>query len=272
MNSTGLIRVYADEGTARVDVLIKSILLALTHLAHKYPPLRNLKVKPIFANEVINKSWINETRLFVFPGGRDLPYCKKLDGRGVENIRTFVQQNGGSLLGLCAGAYFSSCFVDFERGTPLEVVGSRELCLFKGTAKGSVYPYSYQNTQTARVVPINLIAHNSRNKVSHVYFNGGCRFKPFRNLSDIHRQYGGTSDIQVVATYADFPDQTAVLNFRSGAGRVLLSGVHPEMDPAFLPQAEYTSMQWAAIEKYKNEQRDLFQTFLRTLLVTNSKL
>lgn len=51
----------------------------------------------------------------------------------------FVTQ-GGSYLGLCAGAYYACARVEFEPGTPLEVVGDRELAFFPGIAQGAAFP------------------------------------------------------------------------------------------------------------------------------------
>lgn len=48
--------------------------------------------------------------------------------------------SGGSYLGLCAGAYFGCSRVVFEPGTPLEVVGDRELAFFPGIARGAAFP------------------------------------------------------------------------------------------------------------------------------------
>jgi glutamine amidotransferase-like uncharacterized protein len=52
----------------------------------------------------------------------------------------FVELAGGSYLGLCAGAYYGSSRVVFEPGTPLEVIGDRELAFFPGIARGAAYP------------------------------------------------------------------------------------------------------------------------------------
>jgi len=43
-------------------------------------------------------------------------------------------------LGLCAGAYYGCARVVFEPGTPLEVVGDRELAFFPGVARGAAFP------------------------------------------------------------------------------------------------------------------------------------
>lgn len=48
-------------------------------------------------------------------------------------------RRGGAYLGLCAGAYYASSRVQFEPGSALQVVGSRELSFFPGVARGAAY-------------------------------------------------------------------------------------------------------------------------------------
>jgi glutamine amidotransferase-like uncharacterized protein len=49
-------------------------------------------------------------------------------------------QSGGAYLGLCAGAYYATARVVFEPGTPMEVVGDRELAFFPGIGRGCAFP------------------------------------------------------------------------------------------------------------------------------------
>ena len=49
-----------------------------------------------------------------------------LAGEGVEMIKKFVGQ-GGSYFGICAGVYFASGRVVFEKETDLEVDEERDL-------------------------------------------------------------------------------------------------------------------------------------------------
>ena len=75
------------------------------------------------------------------PGGADLPYCADLNGRGNELIRQFVEEGGGSYLGLCAGGYYGCSRVEFEPDSEkLRVAGDRELGFFPGVALGAVVP------------------------------------------------------------------------------------------------------------------------------------
>ena len=76
--------------------------------------------------------------ILVMPGGRDKPYQEDLAGEGVEAIKEFVS-GGGHYLGICAGAYFASDRVVFEKGTEMEVDEERDLKFFPGTAYGTIF-------------------------------------------------------------------------------------------------------------------------------------
>ncbi|KAF6259598.1 biotin-protein ligase [Scenedesmus sp. NREL 46B-D3] len=94
--------------------------------------------------ELLDGSWTSEAALLVMPGGADMPYCNRLNGRGNSLIKSFVH-SGGSYLGLCAGAYYACSHVRFEEGSRLQVVGDRELAFFPGIACGAAYPgFDYQ--------------------------------------------------------------------------------------------------------------------------------
>ena len=54
---------------------------------------------------------------------------------GNERIREYVSK-GGKYLGICAGGYYASSYVEFEKSTTLEVLGDRELSFFPGKAIG----------------------------------------------------------------------------------------------------------------------------------------
>lgn len=159
-------------------------------------------------------------QLLVMPGGRDLPYCSKLNGHGNEKIREFVR-NGGSYLGLCAGGYYGTSYVQFaERDPVLKVVGPRELKFFPGVARGPTFQgFQYDSNAGARACSINLqpAAKPLFNEVCcsegiaslAVYYNGGCYFTPGEILEqDLEQSRGATtdlvSDVEVLATYDTF--------------------------------------------------------------------
>lgn len=70
-------------------------------------------------------------RLIAFGGGYDLGFESALGKEGVKQISKFVQ-NGGSYLGICAGAYWACDYIEFDKGGPLEVTGERFLKFYPG--------------------------------------------------------------------------------------------------------------------------------------------
>jgi glutamine amidotransferase-like uncharacterized protein len=74
-------------------------------------------------------------------------------------VRAEFVQGGGSYLGLCAGAYYGCARVVFEPGTPLEVVGDRELAFFPGIARGAAFPGLVQRLQLAQLTAIWAVRH-----------------------------------------------------------------------------------------------------------------
>lgn len=173
----------------------------------------------ITSKEIVNTSWESDTSLLIIPGGRDIPYHVALKGKGNARIRSFVN-NGGSFLGICAGAYYGCRNVEFDRGTPLEVVGERELAFFPGIARGPAYgpgTFRYNSDDGARASTINDDFHQESFKTFH---NGGCYFADTQKYPDV----------RVLAKYLDISDHpAAIIECSFGRGRAILSGVHIEI-------------------------------------------
>lgn len=204
------ILIYSGRG-ADIDC-VKSTCDFLKHLATK----RKYNIRCIDCQDILDKNWENKTTMIVFPGGADLPYDQDLGEFGCDKIRNFVK-TGGVYLGICAGAYFAGNFLDFARGTNLEISGVRKLALFQGTTLGPVLkPYSYDDDSGACAAKLNC-----KNGEIYAYYNGGCTFIPDTENS--------MSNVDVVATYADKEHLPAIITCRVGDGLAILSGVHFEM-------------------------------------------
>ena len=164
--------------------------------------------------------WQREAALLIFPGGRDVPYHRALQGVGNAHIREFVER-GGSFLGLCAGGYYGSATVEFERGRPLEVVAERELKFFPGVARGPAYglgEFEARSERGARVAQLHVMG-GEEPTVSAAYYHGGCAFVD----ADAY------PTVSVLARYAELHEQpAAIVRCRVGQGWAILSGVHPE--------------------------------------------
>lgn len=160
--------------------------------------------------------WEHQCAALVMPGGRDLPYLSRLEGRACGRISAWVGEAGGRYLGICAGAYFGSAMVDFEPGTGMAVTGERPLRFFPVKACGTLYPgtYVYDSEAGAKAIPVSFTSLSS----FYAYYNGGCWFESLQDGS-----------FSILGTYPD--GRAAIIGGAYGKGKVVLSGVHPEYDP-----------------------------------------
>ena len=169
------------------------------------------------APDLIEGSIFDDTDIFVMPGGADLPYCKKLNGKGNRNIRTFVK-NGGTYLGICAGAYYACASIEYHKGRNDEICEPRELALIDAIAIGSIpeiaIPYDL-TLESAGIAPL-------KSPDTQSYYHGG----PYFQLNDPSAK---------VLAYYDLPyESPAIVSKRIGKGSVILSGVHFETTPSHL--------------------------------------
>ncbi|MBS0629408.1 MAG: hypothetical protein JSS30_04185 [Verrucomicrobia bacterium] len=225
------ILIYRDEGTDQFCIHSLLSALKMEKIDHE--------IQLVDSSHLRSRNWQTSTSLVIIPGGRDIPYHQALQGLGNQNLKEFVQ-SGGKYFGICAGAYYGSGTIEFERGGPLEVLATRELKFFPGIARGPAYgpgKFSYQNEQGAQIA--RLI---SRGKPTAAYFNGGCSFVDAENFEGI----------TVLARYADIEGEPAgIIHCAVGAGEAILCGVHPEH--TVYPDIE-------------TERRALFQSLLHQLL------
>ena len=304
--------VYTDGGLgaseACVKMTIRDLRRALTRLS---PKEKERERKCQFVVEKTDAAAIlggaleqSSCRLLVMPGGRDLPYCSRLNGQGNENIRRFVRE-GGSYLGICAGAYYGSRRVEFALGDQnLEVVGPRELDFYPGVARGPVFAgFNYDSNVGAQACMLSLnhftsplTAVNELSNVSSlfVYYNGGCCFAADSRGVGNHTGQDSAHKVEVLATYnalhepnpqqnivqldAQLPDSSApfsnapaaIVSLRHGAGRVILTGVHIESGPAGLTEAysgdPHVESLVERLRPSENARQLLFDTLISHLL------
>ncbi len=231
-------------------------------------------VRATTSQELVGSKWRNSCCLLVMPGGRDLPYCKALNGQGNKEIREFVSE-GGSYLGICAGAYYGSAKIEFARGDPnLEVTGLRDLAFFPGvTARGPVYPgFTYTTSGGARAAPLRLtergkqrISPDKDNTTLFIYYNGGCEFIQDGDV---------TTPYDVMATYTQLDgvgtSGPAIIGGGVGKGRVILSGLHIEASYKLLNEQYGPDEDLATVletmETTEQERRHLFDGCISYLL------
>jgi glutamine amidotransferase-like uncharacterized protein len=190
------------------------------------------------------------------PGGADLPYVSKLKGEGNRVIKKFVQK-GGSYLGICAGSYYGSGYVEFDKGGDLEVLGKRELAFFPGKAIGPILAtYDYKNHSGARAADIKI--HLDGFQQVNLYFNGGGFFEDAENHPNV----------SVIGSYKTNIGRKlpAIIHIPYGKGRVILSGVHFEYEPVLLDSSDqYLGKILPGLEKDNAIRLTLARELLRKL-------
>lgn len=209
--------------------------------------LRRLDAKNLLAER-----WNDRAALVVFPGGRDIYYHAALDGMGTAKIRSFVEK-GGAYLGICAGAYFGSSDIEFEKGGSYEVCQKRSLAFFPGVAIGPAYGKNkYRNDSLQGLEAAHI---SWKDSSFHAYFNGGCQFE------------GDFSGVEVLSSYLELEgDPAAVVACQVGQGKAVLSGVHLEYQAGSLSRTNpCVERVYHLLEKGEPQRRSVFRDVLSHL-------
>ncbi len=173
-------------------------------------------IKLVTAKHIIKNGIPNTVHLFVMPGGADRFYAKKLNGLGNSIIKQYVEQ-GGTYLGICAGAYYGCSNIEFQKGTINEICQKRELSFLNGDAIGCIADIAPTYDQTLKSASITLIKIMD-SKIPTLYW-GGCYFNIDKD-----------SSTHIIATYDNIKNQPpAIIYCPIGKGQAILSGVHFEV-------------------------------------------
>lgn len=225
----------------------RSVHSTMDALRRSLQPER-VQVRTIDAQSLVSGGWEEDCVCLVMPGGADVPYCRELGIEGVERIRSWVEEDGGFYLGLCAGAYFASGKVVFERGDPLlEVVGERFLKFYSGTACGAVYPgFCYETERGAVAAPIRYLdwetsidmqgriqEDNVRWLSCRDYVNGGPYWLCHNDVNEvlrIHSVHPVLERVDILATYPEKNHAVSAMKCTVKTGCAVLCSSHPELD------------------------------------------
>ncbi|KAF9358032.1 biotin holocarboxylase synthetase [Mortierella sp. AD094] len=257
------ILVYSGDGASRASII------------HTINSLRSLvgqhyDVMKIDDNGLLTEPWEESTSLLVIPGGRDLPYVRDLSGPTNNKIKKYVH-SGGKFFGICAGAYYAADRINFEKGSPLEVQGSRDLKFFPGECRGAVYPgFVYGSETGAKAAGIRLnkdmfaqeqLGFNE----TKVYFNGGGYFVDAEKYSGTQILAWYNNELCQISPDAVTP-KAAMIACQVGHGLAVLSGVHPEyvatnMDPGNSEYGPQPNIVTWLLEK-EHERRALLRSIL----------
>jgi glutamine amidotransferase-like uncharacterized protein len=240
------IRIYNGKGTSR------NSLRHTFHTFSNYAPAK-YQVSYISAEEIILGEWFDDTALLIIPGGADIHYCKYLNGKGNMQIRKYLMQ-GGSFLGICAGAYYGGSFIEFAKSSPIEVIGDRELAIYNGIVSGpALCKYYYNSNKGARAAGITFDITGGYSE-SVVFYNGGGYFVNAEN----------TPDTKVIAHYQDC--RASIIMRKFGGGRAILSGVHFEYNPYLMKSSKLLDPIIYLLKKH-NESRDMLVQHIINMLI-----
>ncbi|MGK5595560.1 MAG: BPL-N domain-containing protein [Parachlamydiaceae bacterium] len=218
----------------------------------------SIEIETIGYKGLVENNWEKQTSLFILPGGADVPYVKYLTGIGNAKIRAFIEK-GGAFLGICAGSYYASSFVEFALDSPLEVRGKRELSFFQGAVKGPILkPYSYSSHEGSLASPIiwSFPERFNQNQQFVLFYSGGGYFDLAEN----------TPSTNILATYALQGFYPAIIECKVGKGTALLSGVHFEYDASLLnPQDPFLCDIIPTLSAHESERLQLTAYLLERL-------
>ena len=204
---------------------------------------------------------LNNARLLIMPGGADLYYCEKLNGAGNQAIKDFVA-NGGSYLGICAGAYYACAELDWACG---EIAGTRELNFYEGKASGPIYDWIENK---------NEIYNGSWMKAVEIETNNGDRFLTQYNGGPV--LLPNNDNHTVIARYTTLPNQpAAIVAGHYGQGKYVLSSPHIENYGHIAEDRLYKHLnnsyerdkaETEKLLKYAAEQQNFFKQVIDSLL------
>lgn len=159
-----------------------------------------------------------DANVLAFPGGADRPWLEPLAAEGNANIRRFVE-SGGTFLGVCAGAYYACRGIDFD-GVGLRTRAARELDFFPGTGVGPLVELAPRDAEDEVACALAARITHAGGEFHALYW-GGCRFAADE----------GATGVEVLARYADLPDDAdvAAVRVRIGRGQAILTGFHAEV-------------------------------------------
>lgn len=249
----GSVLIYNDAGAS------KDCVTALSD----YFETNQCVANTVLGSELQKTAWLSKTSVLIIPGGRSLPYYDSLGDNGNQHIIDFVTA-GGTYIGICAGAYYACQQTIFAKGLAKELTLPGALNFFSGQAIGPVFAaksFEYQSEQGACVVEIHI-----KEKSYPVYFNGGCYF----NVTD---DLLAQPNIHVLARY-EANNKPAIISCAIGKGRVLLSGVHPELSYRSIDNTQDPHHQKLrhTLEKNEDQRQELMNLLFKSILLTTDKL
>lgn len=206
---------------------------ALQPYVQKDVQLRRIDRADIAERNILQENKDDVLALFL-PGARSSQiYYDDLGGKGFAAIKDYVA-DGGSYIGICAGAYLACQEIAYE-GPEIRKHGKHyDLDLFDGTAIGEL-PVLYSSPDHTvnswnSVVPTNVDVTGHEDPVTLAYWRGPY-YQPHPD-----------EQIHVLAHYHDITlpngnKPVAIAVKDHGKGKAVFCGVHPELSGTVLEQS-----------------------------------
>ncbi|KAK7098775.1 uncharacterized protein [Littorina saxatilis] len=227
--------VYVYEGPGAAMVSSNLLLSALQRCLCP----RSHSIEHISPQQIKLGKWRESCAALVLGGGYDMGFLKSLGAEGADMIRDYVMQ-GGTYIGMCAGAYFACDYIEFEKGTKMEVCGDRPLKFYPGKCTGSIVSnFKYDSEQGAAALPITIPAKTlpgfANDCTLQAYVNGGGFFSP----NSSRERFPHVQNVQNLALFDTFggrPPAVVKCDVGQKGGVALLSSPHVdfsafELDP-----------------------------------------
>jgi len=228
-----------------------ALLLALNQVGYKEVTLCTASI--------ILEGGLDNKKLLIMPGGADLYFCEKLNGQGNQKIQNFVSQ-GGSYLGICAGAYYGCSQLDWACG---EISDERELALFHGKAIGPIYNFLEDK---------NEIYKGSWIYATEIETDAGDKFLTQYNGGPLFEE----ENCDVIARYSDLKNNpSAIIGGNFYEGKYILSSPHIENFGHLLNDRLYIHLncsyerekhQLDKLLKFEKQQKEFFKNIIERLL------
>lgn len=171
----------------------------------------NEQVDTISASQ-INSSPLSSYDVLVIPGGWAVNYRRSLSFTGLQNIRNFIS-GGGVYVGICAGAYFAADSIVWNGR-----VYDYPLDIFQGYAIGAIDSIaSWPGYAMTHITLKDSWRDPSADSTQYVLYYGGPYFESYGTTFDTAGMYDGINEPGIIV-------------FTYGNGKVILSGVHPEIE------------------------------------------
>lgn len=157
----------------------------------------------------------NIYKAIYFPGGDADYYNADINSVGIQNIQELIA-GGGAYIGMCAGAEFASdslIWYDYRIDYPLD--------LFQGISIGPIDDIAIwpNNSMSTLAMNQNNEINQFESETEDMLYWGGSIFSPYAD-----------TEFDTVATFNDYNNKLAIINFTYGSGRVLLISTHPEIE------------------------------------------